>query len=58
MVVGVAVVVSVRENPEVFPTLGSEQGLDFCVVLTVQRGLTYCFVLEQLHLILEPQTRR
>lgn len=54
--VGVAVMISVCENPAVSPAFGPVQGRDFCVVLPVQRGLTCHFVLKQLHLILEPQT--
>lgn len=55
---GVAVMISVREDPVITSALGFVQGLDISVVLTVQRGLTCCLVLEQLHLILGPQTQR
>lgn len=53
---GVAVMIGVCENSAIASTLAPVEGFDFCVVLTVQRGLTCCFVLEQLHFILELQT--
>lgn len=56
--VGVAIVISICENSVISSTLGLVQSFDFCVVLTVQRGLTCCLVLEQLHFILGPPTRR
>ena len=55
---GVAVMVGVRENPVISSAFALAQGPDLCVVLTVQRGLTRRLVLEQLHLILRPQTER
>lgn len=55
--VGVAVMIGVRENPLIASTLGLVEGPDFCVVLAVQRSLTGCFILKQLHFILEPQTQ-
>lgn len=56
--VGVAVMISVCENPVISSALGPVQSLDFSVVLTVQRSLTCCLVLEQLHLILGIQRER
>lgn len=56
--VSVAVVIRVCENPAISSTLAPVQSLDLCMVLTVQRSLTWCLILEQLHLILGPQTER
>lgn len=50
--VGIAVMISVSENPAISSALGPVQSLDFQVVLTVQRSLTCFLILEQLHLIL------
>lgn len=51
--VGVAVVIRVCEDPAITRPLGLKKGLDFCVVLAVQRCLTRCLILKQLHFILE-----
>lgn len=50
--VGIAVMISVSENPAVSLALGPVQSLDFHMVLTVQRSLTCSLILEQLRLIL------
>lgn len=54
--VGVTIVISVCENPAILSSPGPVQGFDVRVVLTFQRGLTCCFILEQFHFILEAQT--
>lgn len=56
LTVGVAVMVSVSEDPAVSLALGSVQYLDLGVILTVQRCLTYSLVLVELHLILGAHT--
>ena len=57
--VGVAVVISVSENPAVSSALGLVQGRNLGVILPIQRSLTCRLVLKQLHLILEhTQTER
>ena len=54
--VGVAVMISVCENPLIPPAFSLVKGLDVCVILSVQRCLTCCLILKQLQLILEPHT--
>lgn len=49
---GVAVVVRVGKDPVVPSALSPGQGLDFIVILSLQRGLTYSLTLEQLNFIL------
>lgn len=56
LTVGVAVMVSVSEDPAVSPALGPAQCLDLAVILTVQRCLTCSLVLVQLHLKLVAHT--
>lgn len=55
--VSVAVMISVCENPVIISAPGPVQCLYFFVVLAIQRRLTYCLILEQLHLILKQYTR-